>query len=63
MASRYFACLWVADEFEENSVGPSSGIIVIDQDNEPQYTGLLDADGNRLFRVRERAPMGFCLNG
>ncbi len=36
-------------------------ITVHEDDDEPQDTGLLDACGNPLFRVRDRAPLGFDL--
>jgi len=32
---------------------------VIIQDDDPEPTGLLDADGNELYRVRERIKFGF----
>jgi len=33
---------------------------VIVEEGGPQPTGLLDADGNALYRVASRAPCGFC---
>lgn len=33
--------------------------IQVYEDDEPQPTGILDANGNELFRVRERQPIGF----
>lgn len=32
---------------------------LIEFDDIPQHTGLLDAQGRRLYRVRERIPFGF----
>ncbi len=36
-------------------------IIVHERDDEPVWTGLCDAQGNDLYRVHERHPIGFCL--
>ena len=30
------------------------------RDDQPEDTGLLDTDGNPIFRASERIPMGFC---
>lgn len=32
---------------------------VIDQDQAPEWSGLLDASGNRLYRQAERVSFGF----
>ena len=32
---------------------------IIVEDSEPQWSGLLDAEGNKLFRVADSVPMGF----
>jgi hypothetical protein len=34
-------------------------VVVIEAGADPQPTGLLDAQGNPLFRLVEKAPMGF----
>jgi hypothetical protein len=33
------------------------------EDDQPEDTGLLDADGNPIFCASERIPMGFDLSG
>jgi len=33
------------------------------RDDQPEDTGLLDTDGNPIFRASERIPMGFDLSG
>lgn len=45
--------------WEESWQEPKTSITVIEEDDRPQDTGLLDADGNRLYRVKERRPIGF----
>lgn len=49
---------WVVldDDFDETE---RQTISVYETDNEPIDTGLLDANGDRLFRVTEREPIGF----
>lgn len=32
---------------------------VIVETDEPQFTGLYDADGNRLYRLSDKEPVGF----
>ena len=32
---------------------------VLVEDDQPEDAGLLDADGNPIFRASERIPMGF----
>lgn len=36
---------------------------VIDDDVAPQKTGLLDSNGTPIYRVNERAPIGFRARG
>lgn len=36
-----------------------TGETVIEQDNDPEPTGLLDASGNELYRVRDKSPIGY----
>ncbi len=43
--------IWTPDD------RPTLSVIV--EDREPLDTGLVDAGGVRIFRVSERAPMGF----
>ena len=38
---------------------PDAPAVTVYEDDEPQYTGLLDAHGEDLYRVKERAPIGF----
>ena len=33
--------------------------ITVHEDDEPKDTGLLDANGTPIYRVRERVPFGF----
>jgi hypothetical protein len=40
--------------------GPDS-ITIHEPEDSPQWTGLYDAHGNELYRVRDRLPMGFRL--
>lgn len=49
--------LWV-DELE-SEVSEPPHLVVYEDGNEPQPTGLLDANGNELFRVVDREPIGF----
>jgi len=35
---------------------------VFEADAKPIDTGLLNADGLRLYRIQPRAPLGFCRN-
>lgn len=35
------------------------GITVFDPDDAPVETGLLDANGNPLYRINDRRPIGF----
>lgn len=32
---------------------------VVEQDRSPTFTGLLDCNGNKIFRVEEHPPIGF----
>jgi hypothetical protein len=34
-------------------------VVVLETGADPQPTGLLDAQGNELFRIVEKQPMGF----
>ena len=45
------------DEWYESE---SRKIDVLVPDDQPEATGLLDADGNMLYRVVRRGPLGFC---
>ena len=38
----------------------SRKIDVLVPDDQPEATGLLDADGHMLYRVVSRGPLGFC---
>lgn len=40
----------------ENDEAPT---ITVLEDDAPEFTGLLDADGRPIYRVRERIKMGF----
>ena len=42
-----------------NDQPPRTAIEVICEQNEPQPTGLLDADGNKLYRMPAYRPPGF----
>jgi len=44
-------------ELEEEIVSPVT-MTIHEDDNEPQYTGLLDPRGEPLYRVKERPPHG-----
>lgn len=46
------------DEIEMDVMDPAP-LTVYEPDDEPAPTGLLDAQGNELFRVRERNPIGY----
>lgn len=48
--------------FDEYFEAPQVSIEVIEQDHAPVDTGLLDASGNKLFRVEERRPIGFAVD-
>lgn len=41
----------------------SSRDVIVVSDDSPQDTGLLDAAGNKLYRLYERDPIGFDLRG
>lgn len=45
--------------FDEYFEAPTVSIDVIEQDRPPVDSGLLDANGQKLFRVDERHPIGF----
>ena len=58
----------VADETRASYYDGGLGLIhmpgsceVMVQDKSPEYTGLCDADGNRLYRVPETVKIGFHL--
>ena len=53
---------WFDDEDDMVYVSTPQSLLVYLKDDEPQETGLLDAQGNELFRDDERDPIGF-LNG
>ena len=38
---------------------PLTATTVYEDDMEPEDTGILDADGNPIFRTYERNPVGF----
>lgn len=52
--------IWVEDLGEEC---PDLPQITVYEDDCPQSTGLLDAQGNELYRVDEKEPIGFKVNG
>jgi hypothetical protein len=43
---------------EDGDVSYTAGT-VFERDDAPRDTGLLDANGNRLYRLEQRAPIGF----
>lgn len=45
------------DDYYESS--PNSMQVIV-PDDEPVDTGLLSGDGLKLYRLNERAPIGFC---
>jgi hypothetical protein len=48
------------NDVDELQTGQGSTMTVIEaEDDRPQPTGLYDASGTPLYRVRERLPMGF----
>lgn len=49
---------WVDDDNPEGSVGESART-VIDRDEDPGYTGLLDQHGIPIRRPREKIKFGF----
>lgn len=42
----------------DNGLSVTSHEVIL-QDDDPRPTGLLDADGRQLYRVRHREPFGF----
>jgi len=48
--------IWV-DDLEQDC--PDPPCLVVYEDDSPEPTGLLDAQGNELYRVDEREPIGF----
>jgi hypothetical protein len=52
-------CARWSSDLEEEIAGPDT-ITVIEDDGEPQHTGLLDQHGNPLYRVKNRQPCGYC---
>lgn len=48
--------LWAEDWY--GWVSPPS-TVQVHEDDTPVFTGLLDREGNRLYRVRDRQPLGF----
>ena len=67
MNARYIALAHPPRAWTDNYPGPTSAsrptITVHEDDSSPEYTGLLDARGVELFRVRERVAMGFEITG
>lgn len=62
MARRYIVQprTWFPDgEWNHTYICSADSISVIERETAPQPTGLLDAQGNRLFAVDERDPIGF----
>jgi hypothetical protein len=47
---------WDADDYV---IGGQTSIDVHDGDNRPQWSGLMDASGTRLYRVLETVRVGF----
>ena len=45
-----------ADEFGDQSMTADQALI---EDDDPQFSGLYDARGNKLYRKKERVPLGF----
>jgi hypothetical protein len=45
-----------ADEYGEQSM---TADVAIAEDDAPEFSGLYDARGNKLYRRRERVPVGF----
>ena len=48
--------LWLGDDFD---ISQGETIVVLDQDDTPIKTGLLDALGRPIIRIRERVRCGF----
>ena len=58
--SRYRSSGWWDDlQFEEDGGSTAERLTIHEPENGPQATGLLDARGNPLYRIAERAPIGF----
>jgi hypothetical protein len=51
--------LIVADEWGDYDSLLCGSIDVIEENKKPIDTGLFDADGERLYRVEKRNPIGF----
>lgn len=55
---KYVSKAWLDDD----GLWPSDEKVtttVFETDDDPVFTGLYDADGTKIFRVRQRAPLGF----
>lgn len=55
---RYIANARWCDELGEEVADPSP-VHVFEPGNEPVFTGLYDAQGNPLYAIEEREPIGF----
>ena len=44
-------------ELEQEVVSPTT--LTVHEDHEPEFTGLLDKQGNPIYRVRDVSPIGF----
>ncbi len=51
--------IWVEDDLYEQAPAYAEQITVFETDATPQPTGIYDADGNELFKVNDREPIGF----
>ena len=58
MATRY-TTLKPRTYWDDEDWYPDTKSLQVYEDDEPHYTGLLDAQGNELVRVRQRQPIGF----
>lgn len=58
MRKRYVTrAVW--SEYDEDGYISMTADTVMEAEDAPRPTGLLDADGNPLYSVRERIPFGF----
>ncbi len=58
MSHRYVIGSYWDTEFEGETVAPTS-IMILEEDNTPIRTGLLDQYGNPIYRVPTRIKVGF----
>lgn len=48
-----------ANNWDYGAAPSQPTVTVFDREQQPQETGLLDANGTKLFRVEDREPIGF----